>query len=314
VRRILPAALSAGLLVPLTAQCAGIPVRSRASQVSVQPHSQRTPDSQAFSNLRFLAIDKDGNPVTDLRADELQVRIDKTEQKILSLALAADEPLTIGFFFDISGSRLGDSHLEKEISAAIRFVDSIWHLGDTGFVVAFNERIYPLAKPTNELPQVEQALQDVMNTSDLGSTSLYDAICSVHVNVQKQPAGDTLFVIMSDFEDNTSRNSKEIALDVAWSENARIIPFLLGESFGADGSKKSKREAQKAAHEFSEKTGGDVLEPSSEKDLGAKFQRLANELKGAYRVRYEYPSSGELKHKLEVKTTRPHVRLLYAKD
>ena len=49
------------------------------------------------------------------------------EQKIKSLSPAANEPLTIGLFFDVSGSRHTDTHVTDETRLTSELVHSIWH-------------------------------------------------------------------------------------------------------------------------------------------------------------------------------------------
>jgi VWFA-related protein len=288
--------------------------RNSADQNPTLPPPASTLESPAISSLRFLAIDKDGNPVTDLRADELQLRVNKTEQKVESLSPAAGEPLTIGLFFDISGSRRADKFIDKEVIAATHFLNSVWHQGDAGFVLLFTYKTYALVQPTNDLSQIELGLRKIADAGYYGPTSLYDAMCSVHVNLQAQSSGDTLFLVFSDFSDNSSRHSKKDTLDYLWSEGVRVVPIVLGNPFGAYDSRSMRRRAEEAANELADQTGGELLKPGSEKDLDPGFQRLTGELKGAYRIRFEYPPNLGKKHKFEVNTTRPHVRLLYAKD
>jgi len=82
----------------------------------------------------LIALDKDGQPVTDLKPEELHLFEDKIEQEIKSLS-SLRVPLTIGIFFDISGSRRADKYVGDETRLAGEFLHSIWHVGDTAFVV-----------------------------------------------------------------------------------------------------------------------------------------------------------------------------------
>ncbi len=73
--------------------------------------------------LDLIALDKDGRPVADLKPEELRLFENKGEVKIKSLSPAAREPLTIGLFFDVSGSRRADKYIEDETRLAnVQFI------------------------------------------------------------------------------------------------------------------------------------------------------------------------------------------------
>src|SRR5216684_2382691 len=102
------------------------------------PSATSPNDETAAPGLRVLdliALDRDGRPVTDLKPEELRLFEDNAEQKIKSLSPAANEPLTIGLFFDVSGSRHTDTHVTDETRLTSELVHSIWHQGDVGFLI-----------------------------------------------------------------------------------------------------------------------------------------------------------------------------------
>src|SRR5260370_39884311 len=94
------------------------------------PSTSPQSDDNAASGLRgvdLIALDKDGRPVIDLRPEEPHLTLNKVEQRIESLAPAASEPLTIGLFFDVSRSRIADTHVEDETRLASEFLRAILH-------------------------------------------------------------------------------------------------------------------------------------------------------------------------------------------
>jgi hypothetical protein len=109
----------------------------------------------------LLALDNDGLPISDLKSIELRVRVNKEDRNILSLSAAPEGPRTIGLFFEISGSRRNDKHIEKEIEAAANFLQSTWRDGDEGFVLAFGDKLYFVARPTHNLHQILELLPRV---------------------------------------------------------------------------------------------------------------------------------------------------------
>ena len=152
-------------------------------------------------------MDKTGQPVTDLKADDLRIRVNKLERKVLSVSPAADAPKTVGIFFDDSGSRRSDTLLEREVQLTSDFLQSVWHRGDVGFLVVFNDRPTIIVKPTNDVRELVQG----------------DALASVTISGGQIGRGEKLYVVVSDFEDNASRRTRESMIKtVNETESARF--------------------------------------------------------------------------------------------
>jgi VWFA-related protein len=268
----------------------------------------------ATSALTFLAIDSDGSPVTDLKAEELRLRVNKTDRKILSLSSAREAPKTIGLFFDISGSRRADRQIGKEIQAAENFLQSTWHQGDEGFVSAFGDKLYFVARPTKDLSQILASLGKISDATYYGPTALFDALCGVQIKKTGAEVYEIAFVVLSDFGDNSSKQKEDAAVKFLIKEGVRVFPVFLGESFGSNESKMTRKRSMDAAREMAEHTGGQVLTPESEPDLAGAFQQITNAFHATYSAQYESPQQGDSHKKIQLDTSRPHVKLLYARE
>jgi VWFA-related protein len=261
--------------------------------------------------LRFLAIDQAGNPITDLKAEDLSLKIDKQPRKISSLSLAAHEPRTIGLFFDLSRSRRSDDLIVSEVQETARFLESVWRPGDVAFVVVFNDAPVILAGPTTDLRQIQSALQEIPRAAYRGSTALYDALCSVRTSEPENGPGERLFIVVGDFEDNSSTISHEKMIEAMRKQRVRVFP-LLRIIVDRYNSKKAGSAATKIARQVAEKTGGGLFNVENKKDLAAALHHLASEVQSAYRLAYEPgPAEGQYKH-LQLQTNRSHVELLFA--
>jgi VWFA-related protein len=262
-------------------------------------------------------LDKEGKPVTDLKAGDLHLFEDKVEQKIESLSPAASEPLTIGFFFDVSGSRRADKYIEQETKLVSALLRAIWHEGDIAFLIAFNERTHVDVQPTQKLEEMDKGLK-LIPGENRSSTALYDAICLVTGEKVSAFPGRKIYVVLSDFEDNASRNKLERVLEVAHQANLSIFPVVLDGEFTGSSSKQSVKRSRKAAQTIAEETGGEVLIPESGKQLPAVFERLTADLQAGYRLVFipssTSPSSNGKAGKIRIETTRPHVKLIYPKS
>jgi VWFA-related protein len=268
----------------------------------------------ATSALSFLAIDSEGSPVTNLKAEELRLRANKAERKILSLSFAREAPKTIGLFFDISGSRKADRQIGKEIQAAENFLQSTWHEGDEGFVSAFGDKLYFVARPTKDLNQLLASLGKISDATYYGPTALFDALCGVQIKKTGEEVHEIAFVVLSDFGDNSSKQKEDTAIKFLIKEGVRVFPVFLGESFGSNESKMTMKLSMDAAREMAEHTGGQVLTPESEQDLPGAFQQIANALHATYSARYEFPQQSDSHTKIQLDTSRTHVKLLYAHE
>jgi Ca-activated chloride channel family protein len=291
------------------------------AQAPVVPNPSVSPPSgdNASSRLRVLdliALDKDGQPVTDLKPEELHLFEDKIEQEIKSLS-SLRVPLTIGIFFDISGSRRADKYVGDETRLAGEFLHSIWHVGDTAFVVEFGDRPYAVTQPTQKLDAIDQGLRQIPQARYIGPTALYDTLCLVKPEKLTAIPGRKVYVVFSDFDDNSSNIRPGRALDAAHEAQVAIFPVLLSEDFGGDYSKRIAKRSLEQAQRFADETGGEALIPESHKQLALIFERLAADLQSSYRITYvPSPAASQIKNKrskIRIDTTREHLRLIYPK-
>jgi VWFA-related protein len=277
-----------------------------------QPAASRADPSPA-SVLRFLALDQNGNPVTDLRAEDLSLRVGKRPQKILSLSPASSEPRTIGIFFDNSGSRRSDPLVPQEVQSISKFLESNWRPRDAGFVILFDETPFSMAKATSDLSAILAALQKVPYVRRVGSTALYDALFSVTITGPQTGRGEKLYIVVGDFEDNSSHRSEQKMLEAIRDEHIRIFPLLrLDEDFPHT---RDARHATQIARQVAARTGGDLLAVSKAADLDNAFRRLTSELQSSYLLTYAPSSTPESKSNgLQLETSRGGIDLMFPKD
>jgi VWFA-related protein len=286
-----------------------------ASNSAIDPST--SPGTPATFTLNLIALDKDGKAVTDLKPEELHFFEGNVEQKIESLSPPAAEPLTIGLFFDISASRRADSHIEEETQMVRALLRTIWHDGDTAFLISFNDRPFVETPPTLKLEEIDEGLKKIPG-ENRSSTSLYDALCLLRSEKLTAIRGRKVYIVFSDFDDNSSRNRIEDVLAVARQSNLSIFPVVLDRSFGKPSEKPLEKRARKAAQIIAEETGGEVLIPESGKELPGIFQRLTVDLQAGYRLVYTpspiAPSGNGKAGKTRIETTRAHVKLIYPKS
>lgn len=122
----------------------GAPPPAQAPQQAAAPATQS-------ARLEVLALDKNHQPVSDLKPEDFHLRLRKQEIKIDSAKFGTSGRLNFTLLFDFSGSSNQNSKFHSEFSAASDFLRRVWREGDSALVVAFNDRPYAAANPASNL-------------------------------------------------------------------------------------------------------------------------------------------------------------------
>src|SRR6195256_1194579 len=157
--------------------------------------------------LHTTVIDDRGRFADALKQENFRVLEDKVEQK-LSLFKREDIPVSMGLVVDNSGS-MRDKR-PRVNQAALTLVEAS-NPQDEAFVVNFNDDFYlDLDKDfTNSVPELKEALERI---DARGSTALYDALIGSLDHLKKASKDKRVILLVTDGNDNTSRNSLEKTL------------------------------------------------------------------------------------------------------
>jgi VWFA-related protein len=220
--------------------------------------------------------------VDGLTQDNFRVYEDKVEQK-LSIFKREDIPVSMGLVIDNSGSMRDKRPRVNE--AALTLVQSS-NPQDEAFVVNFNDDFYlDLDKDfSSSIPELKEALERI---DSRGSTALYDAIIGSLDHLKKGVKEKKVLLIVTDGEDNTSRNSLEKTLREIQKTSTVIYTIgLLGQE-----NKRSAKTAKKALTEIAQASGGLAFFPENVDDVHAICEQVAHDIRHQYTLAY-YPSNG----------------------
>jgi len=232
--------------------------------------------------LHTTVNDDRGKFVEGLTQDNFRVYEDKVEQK-LSIFKREDIPVSMGLVIDNSGSMRDKRPRVNE--AALTLVQSS-NPQDEAFVVNFNDDFYlDLDKDfSNSIPELKEALERI---DSRGSTALYDAIIGSLDHLKKGVKEKKVLLIVTDGEDNTSRNSLEKTLREIQKTSTVIYTIgLLGQE-----NKRSAKTAKKALSEIALASGGLAFFPENVDDVHAICEQVAHDIRHQYTLAY-YPSNG----------------------
>jgi len=231
--------------------------------------------------LHTTVIDDRGKFVDGLTQENFRVFEDKVEQK-LSIFKREDIPVSMGLVIDNSGSMRDKRPRVNE--AALTLVQAS-NPQDEAFVVNFNDDFYlDLDKDfSSSIPELKEALERI---DSRGSTALYDALIGSLDHVKKGKKEKKVLLVVTDGEDNTSRNSLEKTIKEIQKTDTVIYTIgLLGQE-----NKRSAKNAKKALTEIAQASGGIAFFPENVEDVHAICEQVAHDIRHQYTLAY-YPSN-----------------------
>jgi len=231
--------------------------------------------------LHTSVLDDRGKFVDGLAQDNFRVYEDKIEQKI-SIFKREDIPVSMGLVIDNSGSMRDKRSSVNE--AALTLVQNS-NSQDEAFVVNFNDDFYlDLDKDfTNSIPELKEALERI---DARGSTALYDAIIGSLDHLKKGSKEKKVLLIVTDGEDNTSRNSLEKTLREI--QKTSTVIYTIG--LLSQESKKGAKTARRALVSIAQASGGIAYFPENTADVHAICEQVAHDIRHQYTLAY-YPSN-----------------------
>src|SRR6266852_5793199 len=265
------------------------------AQIPAVPSAPPPPPGQAASSgqdskirvdvnlvvLHTTVIDDRGRFADGLKQENFRVLEDKVEQK-LSLFKREDIPVSMGLVIDNSGS-MRDKR-PRVNQAALTLVEAS-NPQDEAFVVNFNDDFYlDLDKDfTNSVPELKEALERI---DSRGSTALYDAVIGSLDHLKKASKDKKVLLVVTDGEDNASRNSLEKMIREVQKTDTVIYTIGL---LGQENRKEAKR-ARKALEQIAAASGGLAFFPENVDDVHNICEQVAHDIRNQYILAY-YPTN-----------------------
>jgi VWFA-related protein len=305
------AALLLGLPALSTAGWAQLAPSPDAPPVSTAPGP--SPDEESVAtfkvnvnlvNVFFTVKAKDGTLVPHLSKDDCTVSEDKEPQKLKNFVAETKQPLTLGILLDTSGSQMRVLPLEQE--AGSQFLQRVIKPKDEAFVLSVDVNVDLLQDLTSSTRLLTRALDKAQINAGVGfgsgpvptaggprGTVLYDAVYLASNEKLTSETGRKALILLTDGEDQGSRNKLNEAIAAAQKSNAIVYVILiadvqgyLDQGVGYFGYSPMKKMA--------EETGGRVINVGNNgKKLEAAFAQIEEELRTQYVASYT-PSNTKL--------------------
>jgi VWFA-related protein len=248
-------------------------------------------------NVYAVVKDKKNHMIPDLNKEDFEVSEDKIPQQVRYFSRETETPLTMGILVDTSPSQGRVLDTEKE--EAKRFLQQILRPKDMAFVLHFDVDVELLQDFTSDSRLLARAIDEtVINggghgvmpapvpTGDtMGATHLYDAVYLASNELMKNEVGRKVLILLTDGEDQGSKEKLNAALEVAQKSDVIIYSidivdraFYFGTMMGYSGESVLKK--------LSDETGGRVIKVDRIRDTTQAFQQIADELRTQYLLGY----------------------------
>ena len=150
--------------------------------------------------MPVTVLDRNGRFVSGLRQRDFQIFENDVEQQV-GYFERVETPFTVILMLDVSPST--QYRIDEIQNAAVAFVNQL-RAEDRVMVIAFDEHVTVLSRPTNNRIVLERAIR----RAQFGDgTSLYDAVDQVINRELRQLDGRKAVVLFTDGVDTTSRSS-----------------------------------------------------------------------------------------------------------
>jgi VWFA-related protein len=251
-------------------------------------------------NVYAVVRNKNGRLIPDLTKNDFEIKEDNILQKITYFTRETDTPLTLAIMIDTSPSQ--ERVLDVEQREAKAFLHQVLRPKDLVCVIHFDLEVELLRDFTIDQRLLDNAIDEtVINggghgvlpsplpTSSVGGTHLYDSVYLAAHELMSHEVGRKVLILLTDGEDQGSRESLAQALEAAQKSDCIIYAIdIVDRAFYGFGNMGFNGDS--VLRKLCQQTGGDVIKVKNIKNTSAAFQEIADELRTQYLLGYT-PSS-----------------------
>ena len=230
--------------------------------------------------VTFSMVDSTGNPIKDLKIENITLNEDGQGVTPTSLEVVTDQPIYLALLLDTSGSMTGTRN-DAAVAAAKQFVSGL-NKDDRIAVTTFNSEINKLIDFSTDHAAAENLIDSIEAVSKSG-TCLFDAAYKAAQETAALPLGRRAVIILTDGKDESptggpcSKLTLDDVIDIAAKGNTRVPIFTIGLGDTIDES---------GLVRLSTLTGGSYIKSDEPEQLENSFNRLLDLLQSQYVMHY----------------------------
>jgi VWFA-related protein len=251
--------------------------------------------------LPVTVLDKQGNPVEDLVAEDFTVFEDGEEQTISHFSLHRDLPVRMGMIIDTSGSMTETLPTVQRV--VMGFLRDLLRPRDRAFIETFSDRPDLLTGFTADFTTIENALLSLYADR---STALHDAVI-MGLFQFSGVSGRRAMVVLSDGDDTASKNDFSDAL--GYARRMGVTIYTIGVNLAA-----TKVTSRWQISKLASVTGGRAFFVNEKSGLDEIYEEINRELRTQYLIAFtsksERPVDELRKIKVEVNRNKVKVRTI----
>lgn len=288
-----------------------------AALVAVSAEQQPAFKSGASTVAIYATVtDSAGRLVPDLTKDVFEV-YDNGKRQALTLFESGQQPITVVMMLDRSGSMMGNFNLVR--AAAEQFVTRL-QPGDKARIGSFADRIQV---DPRQFTSSQRDLIEILRTQlqEAGATPLWNAI-NVGITALLHQDGRRVVIVFTDGVDrpmNSSANNISLKDAMKRAQQEDVMVYAIGlagrsgatgrrprRGYGGGGFRGGNRQPEMSKPDpglakIAADTGGGYFELTSANDLGATFERVADELHRQYALAFTPEKLDGKTHKIAVR-------------
>jgi len=228
----------------------------------------------------FSLLDGAGNPIKDLKVENVTLSEDGQAINPDSLDLVSDQPIYISLLLDTSGSMVG-SKIEAARDAAGQFIAGLKE-NDRISVTTFNSSITSLINFSTEHLAAKN-LVTAINAVQGSGTCLYDSVYEAVQKTTALPLGRRAVIVLTDGKDELpaggacSKLTLDDVIDLASEGNTRVPVYTIGLGQNVD---------QQGLERLAKLTGGRYYKSPDASQLSSLFSQLQDALQSEYLLYY----------------------------
>ena len=252
--------------------------------------------------LQVLVVDRNGNPVGDLKPEDFEVRENGQRRQVETLYVSNDIPLSLGLAIDSSGSMEPIWRQTNAIAEA--FLNGALTWRDQAFLVDFDSTLRLVQPLTGSKPLLARGLERLFPQ---GQTALYDAILFSLLQYGETPGRRALVVVTDGFDSN-SRSDPTRAIDFGKRLGVPVYVVAM-RSLGFGPTTMEDANLRNSMRLITGPTGGRLFQIESIDQMASVFDHIEEELRRQYVLTYysERPLGSAVEP--EVRMTRRGLRV-----